>query len=48
MLEFIKMEFPFDLFLTENVRNSFYEDAQPSEMIEATGFYQPPIFQTEA
>ena len=38
----IKMDFPPILFPEEIERNSFYEDALPSERIEATGFFQVP------
>lgn len=43
MVKFINMEFPPDLFLPKSERHSFYDDVLPSERIEATGFFQPPM-----
>lgn len=43
MMKFIKMEFPLGLFLPKSERHSFYDDILPSERIEATGFFQPPM-----
>ncbi len=43
MMKFIQMEFPPDLFLPKSERHSFYDDILPSERIEATGFFQPPM-----
>lgn len=43
-MKFIEMDFPLDLFLPKNERNSFYDDILPSERIDATGFFQPPMF----
>lgn len=42
MMKFIKIDFPLELFLPANERNSFYDDVKPSETFESKGFFQPP------
>lgn len=45
MMKFIKIDFPIELFFPEETRtNSFYDDILPEEVIEAQGYFQPPMF----
>ena len=47
-MKFIKMEISPLLYFAESKRNSFYDDALPSDKFEATGFFQPPVFEEQS
>lgn len=46
-MKFIQIDFPETIFSSEGKRNSFYEDALPSERIKAVGMFLPPVFSDE-
>ncbi len=43
-MKFLKFNFPESIFTAEGKRNSFYEDALPTEQIKAVGLFLPPVF----
>ena len=47
-MKFVKIDFPETVFSSEGKRNSFYEDALPSEQIKAVGMFLSPVFSDES
>lgn len=47
-MKFVEIDFPEAIFSSEGKRNSFYEDALPSEQIKAVGMFLSPAFSDES